>query len=406
MPNISVSARSKALSVALIVPDAMRRRSLAKALAGLQFTIVQEYDAYPSPGDLPKVAQMDCDVVIVDLDKDIEQSIRIIDNICSRNVAVTVMAYSSKNDSTLMRRSMQAGAREFLIDPLLPETIDEAFRRTSSRRVNHETSSGKMLVFIPSKGGVGVTTLAVNFAMALKKESGARVVIVDMDFQLGEIAVGLGMTATFSIVDALMNAARLDKEFLETVLIRHASGLAVLGSPEDYNFFHSPVDEGADKLFRILREEFDYVVVDIGTCHGHIQEALYGMADKLYLVTEMTFPALRNSHRLISYLSPGDGVRKLEVVVNRFNSRHCEIDENSATKALGLPVNWRIPNSYAAVRAAQDSGVPLTMDNSPFTRVVVQMARAASGRPTVAEKKISKGFNLFGLRSLPDPTGT
>ena len=95
------------------------------------------------------------------------------------------------------------------------------------------------------------------------------------------------------------------------------------------------------------------MVVDTGTCHGHIQEALFGMADKLYLVTEMTFPALRNAHRLISYLSARDGSRKLEVVLNRFNSRHGEIDENSATKALGRPVNWRIPNAYAAARAAR-----------------------------------------------------
>jgi pilus assembly protein CpaE len=403
---IPVSTRSKALSVALVVPDPIRRQSFAKALADLQFTIVKEFETYPSPSDIPKVAQLDCDVVIVDLDKDVEQSIRVIENICGRNVATTVMAYSSKNESTLMRRSMQAGAREFLIDPLLQETIAEAFTRARSRRPVQETTDGKMLVFAPSKGGVGVTTLAVNFALALKKESSARVAVVDMDFQLGEIAVGLGLTATFSIVDALVNAGRLDRDFLSTLMIRHRSGLAVLGSPEDYNFFHSPLDEGADKLFRILRAEFDYVVVDTGTCHGHIQEALFGMADKLYLVTETTFAALRNAHRLISYLSARDGIRKLEVVVNRFNSRHGKIDENSAVKALGLPVTWRIPNSYAAVRAALDNGVPLAMENSPITRVLVQMARAASGKTNTAEKKTSTAFGLFGLRSLPDPMET
>jgi pilus assembly protein CpaE len=401
MPTTPVSSRSNALSVALIVPDATRRRSLANVLTGLQFTVIREFNAYPSAGDVIKVAQLDCDVVIVDLDTEIEQSIRVIENICSRNAGMTVVAYSSGNDSTLMRRSMQAGAREFLTDPLLPEAIKEAFTRIFSRRPFQDANKGKMLVFVSSKGGVGVTTLAVNFALALKKESGARVVVVDMDFQMGEIAAGLGMSATFSIVDALTNAKRLDRDFLTTLLIRHSCGLAVLGSPEEFNFFHSPVDEGSDKLFRILREEFDYVIVDVGTCHGHIQESLFGMADKLYLVTEMTFPALRNAHRLITYLSARDGIRKLEVVVNRFNSRHGDIDEASATKALGLPVNWRIPNSYAAVRSAQDSGIPLAMENSPIMRVVEQMARAASGKIVAPEKRISKGFGLFGLRTLP-----
>jgi pilus assembly protein CpaE len=406
MSNIPDFDGSNALSVALIVPNSMRRRSLVAALAGSQLTLAREFAGYPSRDDLPEIVRLDCQVLIVDLDDDVEQAIRVIENICSHNVAMTVMAYSSRNDSTLMRRSMQAGAREFLIEPFLPETVGEAFARTSSRRPEQEKCAGKVLVFAAAKGGVGVTTIALNFALALTKESGAKVVVVDMDFQLGEIAPGLGVTAIFSVVDALMNATRLDREFLASLLIRHGSGLAVLAAPEGYNFFHSAVDEGAKKLFRILREEFDYVVVDTGTCHGDIQEMLFGMADRLYLVTETTFAALRNAHRLISYLSARDGSRHLEVVVNRFNSRHGNIDGNSATKALTRPVNWSIPNTYAAVRAAQDNGVPLAMEDSPYTRVLVQMARAACGKAFPCTKKASHGFDLFGLRGVPAPAET
>ena len=97
------------------------------------------------------------------------------------------------------------------------------------------------------------------------------------------------------------------------------------------------------------------MVVDSGPCHGDIQETLFGMADTLYLVTEMTFPSFRNAHRLISFLSARDGCRHLQVVANRFDARHGKIDGNSATKALTRPVDWKIPNAYAAVRAAQDA---------------------------------------------------
>jgi pilus assembly protein CpaE len=399
-------ATSKALSVALMAPDAKRRRSLAAALAGSHFSVAREFDTYLSPAELTEINRLGCEVVIVDLDADVEQSMRVIESICSRNPAMTVMAYSSKNDATLMRRCMQAGAREFLIEPLLPQTLDEAFVRTSSRRPDRKIAEGKMLVFATTKGGVGVTTITANFALALTRESGARVVVVDMDFQLGEIAVGFGITPAFSVVDALMSAARLDRDFLSTLLVRHASGLSVLGAPEAYSFFHSSVDEGANKLFRILRDEFDYVVVDAGACHGHIQEMLFTMATTLYLVTETTFPALRNAHRLITYLSAKEGSRPLEVIVNRFNSRHSKIDENSAEKALTRPVNWRIPNSYAAVRAAQDNGIPLVMENSPFTRAIVQIAKGACGNGNAVKNEAAKGFDLFGLRGLLDPVRT
>jgi len=407
MPDTQDSKSSNTLSVALIVPDARRRRILASALAGTQFTVGRELDAYPPRNELPDFAQApSCSVVIVDLDDEAEEAIAVIENICSRNTTITVMAYSGSNDPEMMRRSMHAGAREFLVEPLLPKAAGEAFARTFSRRPDKEKAPGKLLVFVPSKGGVGLTTITTNFALALTKESGAKVVVVDLDFQLGEIALGLGMIANFSVVDALMNVARLDKEFLSTLLLRHSSGLAVLSSPEDYNFFHSPVDDGAGKLFKILREEFDYVVVDTGTCHGNIQEALFGAADKLYLISEMTFPSLRNGHRLLAFLSARDWSRNLDVVLNRFNSRHGDIDENSATKALGRPISWRIPNGYAAARTAEDAGIPLAMADCPITRVLVQMARAACGKPLIPEKKVSQRFSFFGSKALAEPVKT
>ncbi len=407
MPNVSDSDGPAALSVALVMPNATRRRSLVAALAGTQFVpLVHEFASYPSRDDLPAIARLGCQVLIVDLDDDVEQAIHVIENIGRHEAAMTVMAASSRNDSALMRRSMQAGARDFLVEPFLPETVGEAFARTCSRGTGQKKALGKALVFVPSKGGVGVTTIALNFALALTKESGARVVVVDMDFQLGEIAPGLGMTTTFSVVDALASAARLDREFLATLLIRHDSGLAVLGSPESYDFFHLADDKSVRKLMRILREEFDYVVVDSGSCHGDTQETLLGMADTLYLVTEMTFASLRNAHRLISFLSARDGCRHLKVVSNRFNARYNNIDGNSATKALTRPVDWKIPNAYAAVRAAQDNGIPIAMNDSPYTRAIAQMARAACGKPLTAAKKASQGFNLFGLRGLRELADT
>jgi len=402
MPPISDSASSSPLTVVLIAPNAARRRSLATALGGSRASITREIKEYPSRSDLTTLAGLDCEAVIVDLDEDVEQAMRVIENVSSLNAATTVMAYSSRHDEALMRRTMQAGAREFLAEPLLPETVREAFIRASGRRPKQEKALGKMLVFAATKGGIGVTTIAANFAMALTKESGARVVVVDLDFQLGEIAVGFNMTPTFSVVDAFANAARLDRDLMATLLVHHSCGLAVLASPEEYSF-HVPAGDGADKVFRILREEFDFVVVDAGTCRGRIQETLFEMADKLYLVTEMTFPALRNAHRMIGYLSARDDARQLEVVVNRSNPRICKIDEQSAAKALTRPVKWKVPDAYAAVRAAQDSGVPLIMENLPITRVLVQMARAACGKPLHPEKKASKGLDLFGLRGLPGP---
>jgi Flp pilus assembly CpaE family ATPase len=100
-----------------------------------------------------------------------------------------------------------------------------------------------------------------------------------------------------------------------------------------------------------------------------------------------------------------EGRGKLEVVLNRYNSRNSDIDEKSATKALGHAVNWRVPNSYAAARGAQDSGVPLAEENSAIALAVVEMAKAACGKPLSVAKKVRKGFSFFGSKSQSEPAG-
>src|SRR5580658_4731871 len=138
MPDNQNSPRLNSLSVALIVPDTTRRQSLVSAIAESHLTLTREFYAYPSSRDLLENVSWGCAVVIVDLDADIDRAICVIEDICRKNAAMTVMAYSSTNDPILMRLSMHAGAREFLVEPLLPSALDDAVVRTSSRQRSHE----------------------------------------------------------------------------------------------------------------------------------------------------------------------------------------------------------------------------------------------------------------------------
>jgi pilus assembly protein CpaE len=374
-------------SVALIVPDTRRRRSLAAAISGgSRHAIIREFADEPMSGDSSAFARLGCNVAIVDMDHDIDQAVRVIENICLRNPSTTVMACSAKSDLPLARRAMQAGARDFLAEPVFAETVKAAFDRISSRRTFQEKAPGKLLVFIPSKRGVGVTSIASNFAISLARESGARVAIVDMDLQMGDLALGLGLTTSCSVVDALRNPARLDRDFLSSLLMHHTSGVDVLGSPEDYSFGTPPDRAASEKVFEVLRQEFDYVVVDAGPCNSELQESLLEMADKLYLVTELSFPAVRNAHRMMSYLSAKNVFRNLEVVLNRFDAPQGEIGEEHLRKAIGRAADWKIPHGHAAAIHARNNGVPMAMENSPVSKALGRIAKAACGKPQTPEK--------------------
>lgn len=395
-PNISdPETLSGTASIVLVVPDAARRAALTRMLEELTFPVLRACTTYPESRYLEELMALDCDVFIIDLDTNVNQALALIEKICSHEAAATVMATSTRSDTGLLIRSMQAGAREFLPDPVLAKTLTEAVARALARRENNQelAPAGKVLMFMGAKGGSGVTTVATNFAIALTKQDAGKVVIVDMDLQLGEVALGLNLTSQFSVLDAFRNEERLDGDFLSSLLVRHTSGLTVLASPEQYTSF-SPLPSGVKKLFTILRRQFAFVVVDAGTAGAHAEETLLDLADTVYLLTEASIPALRNARRLLSYMAGRDRNPHVEVIVNRFNGKEFEIGENSTTKALGRPVDWKIPNDFPSVRTAENTGVPLAMKDSPISRIMREMAFNTCGKPA-QEKKSRTLLGLF-----------
>jgi len=252
-------------------------------------------------------------------------------------------------------------------------------------------TEGKLLLFLGAKGGSGVTTVACNFAVSLAQDHKQRTLLIDLNLPLGDVAINLGIAAEHSIVSAFQNSNRLDSHFLSTLLARHDSGLCVLSAPSELAPTYVSV-EAIDKLLEVARHEFDFVVVDAGSRLDLQSKHLFDDSATIYLVTQAGIPELRNSHRLISQLGAA-GSPKLEIVLNRYDARSLEIDEEHIAKAVKRPVKWRIPNNYAAVRRMQNTATPLSEDGGQISRAIRTMTQSICGRPAIPEKK--KGFSLF-----------
>jgi pilus assembly protein CpaE len=383
------------LSIAVISPDDQRRQAAMDELSGCHTGPVREFTAYyPALNEVEKVIGHNYDIVLVDLDSDLEYALELVHTICSQELAVA-MVYSAKAEPDLLVRCMRAGARELLRLPFscgeMAEALNRASALFSSERPAQKTT-GKLLVFLGAKGGCGVTTLACNFAVSLAREQKKKSLLIDLNLPLGNVALSLGIKAEHSIASAFQNASRLDSYFLTSLLARHESGLWVLAAPHELAPTFVSV-EAIDKLLAVAREEFDCVVVDAGSRLDLQRKHVFDDSATFYLVTQTGIPELRNSHRLISQLGAA-GSPKVEVVLNRFDSRSVDIDEEHIAKALGRPVNWRVPNNYAAVRRMQDLATPLNGEGAQISRVIRQMTDSACGRPFVPEKK--RGFSLFG----------
>lgn len=398
-PSIEASSPysigSETLSIALIGPDEQRRKEAASALLACNGAEVREYSAYPANLDeVPRLIEQHNDVIIIDLDSNPEFALELVEGLCA-NGSATVMVYSSKPDSELLVRCMRAGAREFLTPPFEHSKMAEALVRASARRTVirlPRKTGGRLLVFLGAKGGAGVTTLACNFAVSLAQESGQSTLLIDLDLPLGDAALNLGIVTEYSTVNALQEAGRLDASFLHKLITKHSSGVSVLAAPGKFPLFHA-TSEAIDKLMAVARQEFDNVVVDVGSRLDLSDTALYKDAFAIYLVTQAGIPELRNSNRLISQFFTV-GSPKLEIVINRYEPRGLGVSDETITKALTRPATWKIPNDYAAVRQMQNTATPLALGDSPIARLIKQMATSICGQRATQPKK--KGFRLFG----------
>lgn len=383
------------LNVALIGPDEERRNSVAAALSGYHGAAIHEFTSYPADLEhLPQLLDQRYAVVIVDADSDPDGALDLAESICSKG-HMAVMAYSAQADVKLAIRFMRVGVREFFTLPVDAAEIADALGRASIRqpsaRQGSHTSS-KVFVFLGTKGGCGVTALASNFAVSLAQESERNTLLIDLGLPLGDAAINLGMVTEFSIANALRDSARLDASFLRTLLATHGSGLSVLAAPSDFRSEQTPDVDAINKLLGVVRQNFEYVVADVGSRLDLLGSGLFDESSVVYLITQVGISELRNANRMITQFF-GRRAESLQIVLNRYKPATLLFDDKHIEKALTRPAQWKIPDDYSSARRTQNTATPMALADSPISYAIRQMARTACGLP--ADKEEKKGIFSF-----------
>ncbi len=383
------------LSVALIGPDEQRRSAMAEALSGRPGVVVQEYVAFPRDlEDLPKLLEEHYDVVVVDADSEPDFAVQLAESLSARGKSY-VMAFSADPDVHLAIRFMRAGVREFFTLPLDKDEVGEALLRVSNRSASPRESNrapSKVFTFLGTKGGCGVTTIAANFAISLAQETERSTLLIDLGLPLGDAAINMGMVPEFSIANALQDPTRLDSSFLNTLVARHSSGVGVLSAPSDFQS-EEPNREFIDKLLGIARQDFEYIVVDLGSRVDLMDSALFNNDAVIYLITQVGISELRNANRMITrFFAKRDW--GLQIVLNRYKPATLLFDDKNVERALTRPTQWKIPDDWASARRTQTTATPLALDDSQISLAIRQMARIACGLPADREEKKSL-FSFF-----------
>jgi pilus assembly protein CpaE len=237
----------------------------------------------------------------------------------------------------------------------------------------------------------------VNCAVELARQSKRPTVIVDLKTFLGEVALFLGVRPRFTVLDAIENLHRLDKDFLTELVSHHKSGLDIIAASEQFDRPSVQDVPAIEELLRILTKTYDYVIVDVGnTINACGVSALYA-ADTVFLVTNPDVPSIRNAQRLVERVRQlGAGSERVKVLLNRV-SENLLIAPKQIETALGYGIHHSFTSDYRAVSTALNSGVPLTLANhsdiagefDSFTRQLLGVA--------VEAKEPEKRRAFFGI---------
>lgn len=397
VPKETVAPGENSLTIAILGPDEQSRKAVASALSRHSNLNIREFSVLPAKlEDLPQMLRRPYDVVVIEVDGDRDYTFNLVEKLCADG-RTYVMAYSVKADMKVAVHLMRAGVREFFTLPLDPAEVASALARAAAHHAavapqEAEAPIGKLFVFLGTKGGCGVTTLAANFALALAQESDSNTLLIDLGLPLGDVAINLGIVTEYSVATALYAPNRLDANLLSTLVVKHSSGLSVLAAPLDLPDA-APAPEAVDKLVQVTRESFDYVVVDAGSRLDLMSSNLFDQSATVYLVAQVGISELRNANRMIAkHFAARD--ENLQIVLNRYKASDLLFDDNKITEALTRPAQWKIPDDYAAARRKRETATPMVLIDSAISQSIRQMAKMAAGL-VPEEKNGKRGFFRF-----------
>ena len=304
-----------------------------------------------------------------------------------RHARTGVVIVVSSLDPRILLEAMRAGVTEVVPEPLTSADLRAAVERV----VGHLTlpsEQGKVLGFIGAKGGVGTTTLAVNVAAALAAEPGATVLMADFHITgHGDAAVFLGVEPRFSIVDAIENVHRLDRAFLNSLVVRAKSGIDVLGSPERPSLRH-PEGSELRTLIDRLASAYTYVVLDLPKTDLALIDAVEPVS-VMTLVVNQELPTVRRASQIGGLLRQRYGKDRVNAVVSRYDPR-AEIGQEDIERVIGLPVWSVLPSDYRRAVAAANVGQPLVREGQSRLGSAIQLfAKRIAGTPARPEVRTS-----------------
>ena len=349
------------LSVVVVDADKSVRKTLRNLLDRQGNVEVAGMAKRPDEA-LPVIKTSKPHVLILELSKDSGKTLKWVEQTKLQFPGTSIFVSSADKSPDLVISAMRAGVQEFLSRPIdsdeLKKAIDKVLKTKEQARAQAPTR-GKVISVFSKKGGLGVTTLAVNLGLALSRVAENKAALIDLDLQLGDVTSFLNLSAEYNILDVLDEDGGVDAVKLQSCMTRHESGVFVLSEPKNPADSDNVSSSQINQILRHLRSTFSYVVVDTPHTFDSKSLEIFELSDHIIVVVAPNVSSIRAAKRTLGVFKQLGFLRdKVKVVANRMGKKD-PVKADDIEKTLHYPVSWVIPNNYPVVIDAINSGIPL-----------------------------------------------
>jgi pilus assembly protein CpaE len=391
----------------IVSPDRELASHLESAVLALgEVTVCRTLHAYPGEVDLMRSLRAHGPQVMFLSFESSEKAIEIVKLLESHGTGVQVVAIHRVMDAAVMRESMRAGVREFVAYPFERRTLIESLSLVKDlleRTPASSSATSQIFSFLPSKAGVGTTTLAVNVSAALAQRPNQQVLLSDFDLSSGMLRFLLKLDTDYSVIDAVEHAARVDED-LWPQLVTTIDKLQVLHAGRlNPNLRIDPLQ--IRNLVEFMRRNYDVLCFDLSGNLERYSLELMQESKRILLVCTPEIASLHLAREKLAYLKSLDLDQRVAVVLNRVTKKPL-FSREQVEELMGIPVMRIFANDYVAVNRAMAAGKTL----GPTTELGKQFAEFAQHllEPVkFAPPQLRKGkfLELFTVpRTVPAPS--
>lgn len=328
------------------------------------FEILADLKSYPSRQTLDiRLRQLKPEVVLLDVATNLDQAAELIEFVAAFRPLTLVVALHTHSDSEAIVRTLRSGASEFLHAPFDAKEQQEAIariRRLRQPEASSQPEIGRVLVYTSAKPGSGASTLATQTAFAVRRITGDRVLLVDLDLHGGTVAFYLKLHHSASVSDAFERCDRMDPSVWAS-LIAHCDGIDVLPAPDEPE--HAPPEPNRlHDVLEFARMVYSWVIVDAPAIPHRASLLAVSEADEAFVVSTSELASLHLTRRAVNVLEQlGFTRERYRVLINRASKRD-GITGSDMEKIFNCPVYEMFPNDYFSLHRVVSLGQSLTAE--------------------------------------------